>query len=135
MKRHDAREQAFLILFERSFKDESLNEIIENAQECRTVETDDYAARLLQLSFDNLNELDKKIDVYSNKWKLDRIPKVTLSLLRLSLCEIENFPDIPVSVTINEAVELAKKYSTEDDASFINGLLGTYVKQNPPQKE
>lgn len=59
---------------------------------------------------------------------------VTLTVLRLSFCELLYFPDIPVRVSINEAVELAKKYATEEDASYINGVLGTFVRKTPLQK-
>ena len=55
--------------------------------------------------------------------------------MRLAVCEIDYFPKIPVSVTINEAVELAKEYATEDDASYLNGVLGSYVKAASPVKD
>ncbi len=61
----------------------------------------------------NLKEIDELIDRYSVRWKTSRLPKVDLAILRLALAEICYLTDIPVSVTINEAVELAKKYSTE----------------------
>ena len=73
----------------------------------------------------NLKEIDELIDRYSVRWKTSRLPKVDLAILRLALAEICYLTDIPVSVTINEAVELAKKYSTEKSSKFINGLLGS----------
>ena len=72
----------------------------------------------------NLKEIDELIDRYSVRWKTARLPKVDLAILRLALAEICYLTDIPVSVTINEAVELAKKYSTEKSSKFINGVLG-----------
>ena len=73
----------------------------------------------------NLKEIDELIDRYSVRWKTSRLPKVDLAILRLALAEICYLTDIPVSVTINEAVELAKKYSTEQSSKFINGVLGS----------
>ena len=73
----------------------------------------------------NLKEIDELIDRYSVRWKTFRLPKVDLAILRLALAEICYLTDIPVSVTINEAVELAKKYSTEKSSKFINGVLGS----------
>ena len=73
----------------------------------------------------NLKEIDELIDRYSVRWKTSRLPKVDLAILRLALAEICYLTDIPVSVTINEAGELAKKYSTEKSSKFINGVLGS----------
>lgn len=73
----------------------------------------------------NLKEIDELIDRYSVRWKTSRLPKVDLAILRLALAEICYLTDIPLSVTINEAVELAKKYSTEKSSKFINGVLGS----------
>ena len=73
----------------------------------------------------NLKEIDELIDRYSVRWKTSRLPKVDLAILRLALAEICYLTDIPVSVTINEAVELGKKYSTEKSSKFINGVLGS----------
>ena len=73
----------------------------------------------------NLKEIDELIDRYSVRWKTSRLPKVDLAILRLALAEICYLTDIPVSVTINEAVELAKKYSTGKSSKFINGVLGS----------
>ena len=73
----------------------------------------------------NLKEIDELIDRYSVRWKTSRLPKVDLAILRLALAEICYLTDIPVSVTINEAVELAKKYSTEKSSKFITGVLGS----------
>ena len=63
----------------------------------------------------------------------ERLSKVALSVLRISLCEILYFDEIPVSVSVNEAVELAKKYSIPEDAAFVNGLLGSYIREREGQ--
>ena len=78
--------------------------------------------------FDNLSEIDAKITENLRGWKLTRISKVSLSLMRIAVYEMLYMDDIPHSVSINEAVTLAKKYSTQDDSSFINGVLGSISK-------
>lgn len=128
MKRSEAREQAFILIFERSFKDESLEEIIEEAVIGRSLEVDDYAFHLAKDVCDHIPWLDEKISQHSKKWKLNRMSRVSLSILRMSLWEIDNIDTVPVGASINEAVELAKKYGNTDDFSFVNGVLGAYVR-------
>ena len=128
MKRSEAREQAFILIFERSFKDEDIDEIIEQAQISRSMVVDDYAYNLAQEVSGNLPWLDKIIALYSKKWKIKRISRVSLSILRLSLWEIDHVDTVPEGVSINEAVELAKKYGNADDFAFVNGVLGAYVR-------
>lgn len=135
MKRKDARENAFLMIFEKSFREEPMQELVDTAVECRALELNEYAKRLLLSVDENSAEIDEKIEKYLSKWKLSRLSHVAVSVLRLASCELLYFPDIPVKVTINEAVELAKKYATEDDASYINGVLGSFVKQESIQKD
>ena len=77
----------------------------------------------------NLEEIDKIIsDHLSAKWKLNRISKVSLSILRLAVYEMKFVEDIPTNVTINEAVELSKKFSGEEEYKFVNGILGAVSK-------
>lgn len=128
MKRSEAREQAFILIFERSFRDESIDEIIEQAQISRGLELDDYAYTLARDVCASLPWLDESIGAYSKKWKLKRISRVALTILRLSLWEIDHVETVPVGASINEAVELAKKYGNSDDFSFVNGVLGAYVR-------
>lgn len=128
MKRSMAREQAFTLVFERSFRDDSFEDIIRDAVDGRLLEIDDFARSLAENVWNHLDEIDSIISKYSDKWKINRLPKVTLAILRLSLCEIDYFEDIPAPATINEAVELAKKFSTTDDSAYINGVLGAYLR-------
>ena len=134
MKRRDAREIAFTIVFEMTYHTDTVEEIIQNAADSRDLEVDEFARRLAQAVWDHTVELDHLIGQYSTKWKINRLPRVTLSILRLSICEIQKMDQVPVSVTINEAVELAKKYASPEDASYINGVLGAYVRDNFPQQ-
>jgi transcription antitermination protein NusB len=73
-------------------------------------------------------KLDEIIDKYADKWSLNRMPVIDRNILRMSLYELENEDDVPASVTINEAVELANAYSTDDSGRFVNGILGHIVK-------
>jgi len=75
-----------------------------------------------------MDELNAVIEKYSHDWKVDRISKVAATILRCAIAEILYLDEVPVSVTINEAVELAKGYEEPETVSFINGILGTFVR-------
>ena len=124
MTRREARELAFILLFEMSFTGEPVGTILENAAESRDVESDAFALSLAEGAAARLQEEDELISAFSRKWNKDRLSRVALSIMRLAIYEMEYEEDIPVSVSINEAVELAKKYGGEDDAPFVNGDLG-----------
>lgn len=129
MNRRMSRETAFALMFEWSFKSDELDKIIENATEGHGLEIDDFAKKLANMAFENIGELDALIQKYSDNWKLGRLSQVTLAALRIAFCELAYFPDIPVAATINEAVELLKKYAGEQEASYGNGLLGAYARE------
>ncbi len=86
-----------------------------------------YSKELFSALSEHLNEIDKEISEHSIKWKTERMPVVDLAILRLALTEIHYMENIPTSVSINEAVNMAKKFSTDKSASFINGILGKIV--------
>lgn len=123
-----AREQVFSVLFEMMFTDDSVDDILDNAEESRMIIIEDYADKLLNAFIGNSEYVDSVISDNIKGWSISRISKVALSILRLAVTEIE-YTDTPVSVAINEAVELAKKYATEKDASFVNGVLGSVAKK------
>lgn len=129
MTRHEAREAAFIVLFEKIFQpDESVKNIISLAEESELFEANEYISSVTEKVQENLTEIDRMIEERLVGWTLKRISKTALSVLRLAICEILYFKDIPVSVSINEAVEITKKYSTSQDASFVNGVLGSVSK-------
>ena len=131
MTRKEERELAFTLIFEKIFNDDlTVEEIIKNAVEARLIEENVFACSLAQLTYDNRDEIDKIISENSVGWKIERLPKVTLAIMRLAFCELLYVPSMPTGVTINEAVELAKKFASQEDASFINGILGKYVREN-----
>lgn len=86
-----------------------------------------YSKELFSALSEHLTEIDKEISEHSIKWKTERMPVVDLAILRLALTEIHYMENIPTSVSINEAVNMAKKFSTDKSASFINGILGKIV--------
>ena len=124
MTRHESRQEAFCLLFERIFSDATLEEIMENAVEGRELNLSKYAIELASTADAHQEELDAIIEPKLNKWKLNRISKVSLAVLRLAVSELCYEKDIPVSVVISEAIELTKRFSGEEDASFVNGVLG-----------
>ena len=126
MTRREAREQAFIVLFEKIFDDEStITEIVATAKEAELIKINSFAENTLNAVEEHFSEIDEIIEANSQDWTLGRLPKVTLAILRLAVAEIKYIDDVPNGVAVNEAVELAKKYGTNEDASFINGILGT----------
>lgn len=89
----------------------------------------DYIGRIMKGIGEHYTELDTYIERYSVGWKFGRISGVVTSILRLAMYEILYMPDIPTSVSINEAVELAKRYDTQEAAQFINGILGSFARK------
>ena len=129
MTRREAREQAFCLVFEMDFQTASMEEIVDQARQCRDLDLDDYAAQLAFKVAEGRQELDELITSFSTKWKVERLSRVSRALLRMAVAEIlQENQDVPVSVSINEAVELAKKYGGDDDAPFVNGVLGAFAR-------
>ena len=130
MTRKQAREEAFILIFEKEFNDDALEDILSLAEEVRDLKVDEYIKNVFFGVFINLEKIDEIISQNAVGWSIKRITKTALAILRLAIYEIKFYSEIPVSVSINEAVELAKKYATKEDASFINGILSTVAKQN-----
>ena len=126
MTRREAREQAFILLFEKTFnEDVPMSDIIYSASQERLIDYDDFSRDLAIKTCENLNEIDSLIESNLRGWKLNRVSRVSVVLMRAAICEMLYFPEIPNSVSINEAVELCKVYGGENDYSFINGVLGS----------
>ncbi|MDE5984241.1 MAG: transcription antitermination factor NusB [Eubacterium sp.] len=124
MKRNEMREQAFFLTFENLFEiNDSLDELIELYSE-NVDPVCEYAIEVSAGIKDKLNEINEIINTYSKSWRISRLPKVTLAILYVALYEMKYVESVPENVAINEAVELAKKYASTDDASYINGILG-----------
>lgn len=130
MKRKETREEAVKIAYSmdlnKDFNRNNLTEYIEHF-ELKYMDVD-YLYKTISDMIDNMEEIDKHITDNSKDWKITRIAKVDLAVLRIALSEILYNETIPKSVSINEAVEISKKYSNEDSHKFINGILGTVVR-------
>ena len=130
MTRHEAREQAFAVIFEKNFNESlSFQEIIDNAEECGLVKVNGFASSILKAVEENFEKIDELITANLVGWTLQRLPKVTLAILRLAIAEILFLEDVPVNVSVNEAVEIAKTFATPEDAAYINGVLSSIVKK------
>lgn len=151
MSRRDSREAAVKIVFQNMFTDRRLglvcdtadkilpendcemmiNTYFDSASEDVDPELDRvYIKSILEGVIEKVGEIDSYIIKYSKDWTIDRMSKIDLAIMRVAIFEILFREDIPVSVSINEAVELAKKYSHKDAGSFINGILGSVYSES-----
>lgn len=143
MSRKKAREAAVMLLYHwdmMGYSDENISTTLgetirgNDSAESPNIElTEDdgrYIDSILGLIKTNLQSIDSAIEAEAVGWKLNRLPKVDLAILRLGICEIMHREDIPGAVTINECVDMAKHYSTENSGTFVNGVLSTILKKN-----
>lgn len=129
MQRKIARENAFLLVFEKSFKnDETAEEIFMKATTERGLEYDDYVKRVFFGLAENAEVIEQEIEKHLMGWKKDRVSPVSISILRLAAYEVMFIEDIPARVSLNEAIELAKKYDDEKSYAFVNGVLNALIK-------
>lgn len=106
----------------------------ENIDKLKNVDME-YVKRVVKGIEENKDSLDKEIEKYLRNWTLNRLPKVDAAILRICTYEFLYEQDIPEKVSINEAIELAKKYSSEKSAPFINGVLGNMIKDKSISKQ
>ncbi len=128
MSRTNARKNAFSIVFQHDFVGaESMSEAIDlfySQNEYIDDEDKEYINKTVNGTIDNINEIDKIISSSVKGWSIERMAKVDLAILRLAVYELKFSDSTPQKVVINEAVELAKKYSSDKAPAFINGVLG-----------
>ncbi len=132
-KRRSGRELAFRLLFQLDLGGGELDDVFAVAREQSeaTPEVWEFASALARGAWQNHAAIDRDIERLATGWSLERMATADRNLLRLAFYEIDKREDIPTSVSINEAVELAKSYSTPESARFINGILGNYVRSKP----
>lgn len=135
MGRREAREQAFLILFGLNFTKETPEVQMALFSEEEEMPIEDYAKKIILGVCDKELALDQEISAHSHNWSKTRMSKVSLTLLRIALYEMTSVSDVPESVSINEAVELAKNFGAEEDAPFVNGILGSIARSEKNTKE
>ena len=103
---------------------ETINELFWQAKEIsHQDEVREFADSLIRGTCENMGGIDEVIDRYSEHWKLSRMSKIDRNILRMAVYELAYLRGIPPAVTINEAVELAKRYGTEESGAFVNGVL------------
>ena len=145
MVRNTAREIAAHLSYELSFTDKTVDELLkerltpeafaELAEEdplyadAPNAKQAAYITRLVKGVDEHAAELDGYIAKYSKGWKFSRIPLVASAIMRVAMYEILYMEDIPNGAAINEAVEIAKKYETPETAKFINGILGSFLRE------
>lgn len=135
MKKSHIREAAFLLIFEKLFRDDSCEDIIDCAKEADEYDFNNDAQALFCGTVEKAEELDNIIAEYSEKRKVNRIGKVCLAILRLAIYECLYVDRVPVNVAISEAVQLSRKYAFENDTQFINGVLGSFSRSGKiPEK-
>jgi N utilization substance protein B len=128
MNRKTARENAFILIFEKLIKaDECAEEIFLKATETRGLLCDDYVKTVFFGSMENRAVIDDTVDKCLIKWKKERVSFVSRAILLLASYEIMFMDDIPAKVSINEAIELAKKYDDDKAYIFVNGVLNAVV--------
>ena len=129
MTRNEAREIMMQILYEMDAT-KCLDEAKANALAAERLKGDHTVrgGKLLSDIVGHLDEIDGDINRCADRWKTSRMPKVDLAIMRLACGEIRFCDDIPEAVTINEAINMAKKYSTDSSARFIHGVLGAVTK-------
>ncbi len=105
------------------FRNDVLGEAVEDGLSPMQPEVRSFAEVLVCGVAEHLDEIDQKLDSYSTNWALDRMARVDLALLRLAAFELLHCPEVPCNVVINEAIELGKRFGTEETPSFVNGVL------------
>jgi N utilization substance protein B len=132
MKRSKLREFIMQLLFQMEVQKDFSKEAMEKFISLNIDDNIDvtFFYDILNKLVENIIEIDATIEKYSDNWKISRIAQVDLAILRLSICEMNYINDIPVSASINEAVELAKTYGGANSSKFVNGVLGKIAKDN-----
>jgi N utilization substance protein B len=130
MSRIETRESAVFFIYQYDFRHESLDEQIEIfvGENPGVKEDMEFFETTVRGVIANREQLDEKISGFLKKWTIKRIPKLDKAILETAFFEILNLDEIPVSVSINEAVRLSKRYGTDDSSSYINGVLSSFEK-------
>jgi N utilization substance protein B len=151
MTRDTAREIAVHLSYEMNFSDLPIRDLLDRRltpeafgtlaeedplySEAPNAKQEAYIRRLVSGVAEHAAELDSYIAKYAKGWSFSRIPLVASAIMRVAMYEILYMPDIPNGASINEAVEIAKKYETPETVRFLNGILGSFVRQEIPEKK
>lgn len=127
--RREARERALELLYEAESKDSDGIAVLGE----QPIEVEEYAADLVRGVAEHAADLDALIARHSRHWAIERMPVVDRTLLRMATYELLHRADVPRNVVIDEAVDLAKRYSTDDSGRFVNGVLAAVADEVAPQ--
>lgn len=137
MGRKKARDNAFKCVYQLSFNCNEIETILSNCYLENENEEDEkeYIEKVLNGVNKNIDNIDKIILSKLKNWTIDRIAKIDLAILRLAIYEINYLEDVPVKVSANEAVELAKLYGNNNSKSFVNGVIAKVIEEKSTKKE
>lgn len=125
-KRTKAREIAMTVLYQMDVSDSSWQDLLSNYCEYEHVEDEDirsFSARLIEGTVTVMDDIDQLLGKYADNWQIDRMAAIDRNIIRFAIYELLYMSDIPPKVTINEAVNLAKKFSLDESGKFVNGVL------------
>lgn len=134
MKRRTARENAFIAAFEESFHPGEIDQILDDSRTSEEYAVDAFGEKLVRTMLANREEADQMIEPCLKDWKLSRIPRVCRIILELAVSEMK-YGEEGVSIAINEAVEITKKFASDDDYQFVNGVLGSIARTYFPDEK
>ncbi len=136
MTRREAREKAIELIYEKNSRpDDDAAAVYESSLDIRETKDNEYIKRVYFGVIEHREFIDEKIKEVAHDWSVDRMSRVTVSILRLAVFELYFDRTIPTSVTINEALELAKKYDASSAPAFINGILNKIGKDPSIEKD
>jgi N utilization substance protein B len=133
--RTKARKRALDILFESELRGLPPGATLPDRQAADTPPVADYTVTLVEGVMERLPEIDATIAAYSDGWALERMPAVDRNILRIGVYELEHVESVPHGVVLSEAVRLAAELSTDDSASFVNGVLARIAEAAPRQPQ
>ncbi len=130
MNRRKAREYAFILLFEYKFQPDVIQELLEDFfAEHDAGDQAAYIRQVVEGTISHIEEIDAMIASFAKGWAVDRISTVCMAAMRLAAYEMKYMEDIPLNVSVNEAITITKEYDGEESVSFVNGVLGN-LKEN-----
>jgi N utilization substance protein B len=134
MSRHKDRQAALKILFELDLVPQPVEPLLRRGMGERDEESQRFVEGLVRGTLEHRATIDEVLSKASVDWRLDRMPTIDRNILRIAAYELLYEPDLPISIIIDEAVELAKTYSTDEARRFINGVLSTVASRVRPQE-
>lgn len=126
--RHEARERAIQLIYEAEQRELDSAAILAD----QVLDPDPYTATLVAGVGEHRNEIDNLIEEFARGWTLERMPAMDRAVLRVAIFELGHVADVPTPVVLDEAVELAKRYGTDDSGRFVNGVLSAIAKELRP---